>query len=457
MRLPRRVPWASVGELEQVCGWIYNDRHDVDAHRAALARLAAWRAVTALPHALESAAALLTVIVQDEATAVGSLALRHAYAAALIRLVNGLVDPLQSGVYARSIAAIAAQIGLPAWLVELRHAATHEDLPSLELLRDGANQSMRWLLDNYFLPAITPAPPADAGPALRPLAPTLRQYRTASKTVARDASLRIHQRPVLANSLRDVERWLAEAAVAAAARDWSTDPAARTRWALDQLCDALLDPGALVPLAKKKRTHEGDAFAPPSLSVAVWRDLLAHVQTLHPSFYAVAALRCTQRISASSNEDPSYDACLARWAAWFVASAADGQADDDDDVKADVVASLLAGLGPTSDRQNPAAAELLRVICDSDPELATVPAMLQKEDNDATTGSLEWTADQAAVMEERLAALLADESSPASSPTEDADMLPPEEEQEPSPAPGWRRANPARWHPAPIGVYVAAC
>jgi len=68
------------------------------------------------------------------------LSLRQSYATALIRLVNGLVDPLQAGTYARSILSIAAQIGFPAWLVELRHAATHEDLPSLELLRDGAKE-----------------------------------------------------------------------------------------------------------------------------------------------------------------------------------------------------------------------------------------------------------------------------------------------------------------------------
>lgn len=55
-------------------------------------------------------------------------------------MVNGLVDPLQFGIYARSIAAIAVQLGLPAWLVELRHAATHEDLPSLEVLREAARQ-----------------------------------------------------------------------------------------------------------------------------------------------------------------------------------------------------------------------------------------------------------------------------------------------------------------------------
>jgi ribosomal biogenesis protein LAS1 len=69
-----------------------------------------------------------------------ALAARQAYAAAIIRMVNGLVDPLQVGAYARSIASIAAQLGLPPWLVELRHAATHEDLPSLELLREAARE-----------------------------------------------------------------------------------------------------------------------------------------------------------------------------------------------------------------------------------------------------------------------------------------------------------------------------
>lgn len=66
--------------------------------------------------------------------------LRQCYSTAVIRLVNGLVDPLQSGVYARSIASIAAQLGLPAWLVEVRHAATHEELPSLEVLREAAQE-----------------------------------------------------------------------------------------------------------------------------------------------------------------------------------------------------------------------------------------------------------------------------------------------------------------------------
>lgn len=156
MRLPRRVPWASVSELDQVCAWIYADENDIDAKILALHRvsthkplcvhsltcfqLSAWKTITTLPHALESTLAILTAIVQDSSSQSSSsrLHIRQSYASAIIRLVNGLVDPLQLGAYARSIASIAAQLDLPAWLVEIRHAATHEDLPSIEVLRDAA-------------------------------------------------------------------------------------------------------------------------------------------------------------------------------------------------------------------------------------------------------------------------------------------------------------------------------
>ena len=81
------------------------------------------------------------MIVQDNSqTPTSSLLLRQSYSTAILRLVNGLVDPLQAGTYARPIATIAQQLGIPLWLVELRHAVTHEDLPSLDLLREAARQ-----------------------------------------------------------------------------------------------------------------------------------------------------------------------------------------------------------------------------------------------------------------------------------------------------------------------------
>lgn len=159
MKLPRRVPWASIGELDQLCSWVFANEFDtqdkilaVNRVRARyskllstqliLCKLSAWKAITTLPHALESTLSLLTAILQDNLyqSSSPSLSLRQIYAVAVIRMVNGLVDPLQVGAYARSIASIAAQLGLPSWLVELRHAATHEDLPSLELLREAARE-----------------------------------------------------------------------------------------------------------------------------------------------------------------------------------------------------------------------------------------------------------------------------------------------------------------------------
>jgi ribosomal biogenesis protein LAS1 len=117
-----------------------------------LVQLSTWKAITSLPHALESTLSLLVVIVQDNAPilAPSHLSLRQSYSAAIIRLVNGLVDPLQLGAYARSIASIANQLGLPPWIVELRHAATHEDLPSIELLREAA-RDVRDLTSPFYL------------------------------------------------------------------------------------------------------------------------------------------------------------------------------------------------------------------------------------------------------------------------------------------------------------------
>lgn len=111
-------------------------------------QLSAWRATTYLPHALESTLSILTAILQDAENENGRswLSVRQSYATAIIRLVNGLVDPLQQGSYARSIASIAAQLELPAWFVELRHAATHEDMPSLELLREAAKEVSQLML-----------------------------------------------------------------------------------------------------------------------------------------------------------------------------------------------------------------------------------------------------------------------------------------------------------------------
>lgn len=44
----------------------------------------------------------------------------------------------------------AQQIGLPAVFVDLRHEATHGDMPSLTNLRSAARRALQWLWDDYW-------------------------------------------------------------------------------------------------------------------------------------------------------------------------------------------------------------------------------------------------------------------------------------------------------------------
>lgn len=49
-----------------------------------------------------------------------------------------------------SMYSIAKTIGLPATFVELRHQATHEQLPSLSKLRTAARKALAWIWDYYW-------------------------------------------------------------------------------------------------------------------------------------------------------------------------------------------------------------------------------------------------------------------------------------------------------------------
>src|ERR1700722_3031311 len=112
---------------------------------------------------------------------------------------------------------------------------------------------MSWLFHNYFLPTLNPLTALRSQPTLRPLAPLLKQYKSLLKLTTRDASLSTQYQPAIDRVVRDVERWVAETKVAAnVGLGWDADEGgASERWALDKLCDALLEKGILVPLSKK--------------------------------------------------------------------------------------------------------------------------------------------------------------------------------------------------------------
>ena len=65
-------------------------------------------------------------------------------------MTNTALFAAQRGVYARPVQTIAEEIGIPDWLVDLRHDATHSSLPSVEVLEAGCNVALGWLKSHYW-------------------------------------------------------------------------------------------------------------------------------------------------------------------------------------------------------------------------------------------------------------------------------------------------------------------
>lgn len=63
-----------------------------------------------------------------------------------------MTEGSQKGAFAKPVAFIGNQLGLPPYLVELRHDATHKYLPTLQVLRHACQDSIQWLYQNYWLP-----------------------------------------------------------------------------------------------------------------------------------------------------------------------------------------------------------------------------------------------------------------------------------------------------------------
>lgn len=71
---------------------------------------------------------------------------------AICRFVNGFVDTAQRGQFAAPIHRLAEQLGIPLYMVEIRHDVTHGRLPSLSYLRLAAKDALRWLGVHYWGP-----------------------------------------------------------------------------------------------------------------------------------------------------------------------------------------------------------------------------------------------------------------------------------------------------------------
>ncbi len=139
-----------------------------EALKRSIKQVAIWRTRSdhgRIPHSIDSSASLAEILMYDAATnmniqnsndamkCVSSSVLRLSYATTIIRSVNGLADSIQKNRAfpgSNSVANLCKSIGLPIWIVDLRHDAAHNDLPSLVSLRIAAKTLLAFFGENYW-------------------------------------------------------------------------------------------------------------------------------------------------------------------------------------------------------------------------------------------------------------------------------------------------------------------
>ncbi|KAG0629372.1 hypothetical protein M758_1G098300 [Ceratodon purpureus] len=151
----RQVPWESWQQWHHVRYCFFSN---VPAQIAqALDRVAAWQSRGGLPVAVEITAELISVQQRDPymntevspGVALPGEMLRMMYAMAIMRLVNGVVDQSVRR-NSSSVANRAEDAHLPRAFVDIRHETSHNELPSLPLVRHASKQALAWLLRNYW-------------------------------------------------------------------------------------------------------------------------------------------------------------------------------------------------------------------------------------------------------------------------------------------------------------------
>lgn len=132
------VPWTQPSEWNDVKGLLYAD-NKCD-RELGLKRVCAWMSRGRVPVSVEATA----VLVESESRC------RLKLSMAIVRFVNLVLDQEQKQAFAQSALSVAASVGLPSWLVEIRHQATHDKLPTLVLLQAARKEALNWLYDCYW-------------------------------------------------------------------------------------------------------------------------------------------------------------------------------------------------------------------------------------------------------------------------------------------------------------------
>ncbi|KAI9228973.1 MAG: Las1-like-domain-containing protein [Piptocephalis tieghemiana] len=281
-QLPRVCPWTTEEEFKQVHHWLYAPATDPTSQELGVKRVRAWSARGRVPHAAEHTASFIEVGLRDRYGSLTQHELRLMYSMCFIRCINDLVDQEQKSTHAQSVQNLADRLGLPSWFAELRHAGTHDALPSLQVLRTAITQALGWLEENYW--SVQQNLTSECIQDLRPL---LLQYKDYQKrTIRSETAMKEEQEEADGREKLDQ---LASLMIGASPH--------REAFIL-----LLLEPGFLVPIGKRKRATIEDMTLPHELK-RLWDPLLVHLsQVTWPSVWDDLAIAIVDRLEWT--EDP---------------------------------------------------------------------------------------------------------------------------------------------------------
>lgn len=146
------VPWFNCEEWLAVYNDVFSSPPSINRQVCGLKTMLIWKArCPSLPSGIESTFSLLQVYIQDVMTekVMNEHVLRFTYSSAIMRFVNHMLDDeLSKGA---TLYKAAKQLGVPDWIIDLRHDIAHNNtLPSLELLREASKIALQWLQAYYW-------------------------------------------------------------------------------------------------------------------------------------------------------------------------------------------------------------------------------------------------------------------------------------------------------------------
>ncbi|KAL8562453.1 hypothetical protein ACOMHN_008597 [Nucella lapillus] len=152
----RVVPWVNRSEFVQTYLDLYSQKPE--RQRRAVETISLWkcRVTHKLSVAIESSAALTRAyLLYQSAQDAGELRhkdfeLSSIMTLAMIRFVNHVTEKGQNKAFAQPVHKLAQELGIPEWIVRLRHDGSHGSLPCLDVLTRGVQWALSYLQEVFW-------------------------------------------------------------------------------------------------------------------------------------------------------------------------------------------------------------------------------------------------------------------------------------------------------------------